>query len=370
MSVLKSVLRDRVFQIATLFAMLSLFFARPHIRDINFTTLWSLLGMMTVIQIFEYLHVLDFLAYHLTAGAKTARQLTLFFVILAFVASMFLTNDMAVLTFMPLYLRIARKLKLPQVLPATIITLAANLGSFMTPFGNSHNIYLMTKFHIPIGDYALWVLPLLAIAIVFLLVITLFVTPIKLPVVPVQRLHINMRPTIITAFAAVLVFASVFGIVPAWVAAGIVILLAFAFDPKIMKHVDYAIVFTFLAFFILVSDIQQIPVIVRVLSQIERDPVSVYLTSIVVSQGISNVPATVLVAQFTHQIPALFYGTNVGGLGTMIASLCNLLAFKQFRIYASHDVRKKFFWPFTLINFVALFVVGGVCLVATIAFSH
>ena len=370
MSVLKSIVKDRVFQIATLIAILSLFFARPHIRDINFTTLWSLLGMMTIIQIFEYLHVLDFLAYHLTAGAKSARQLTLFFVMLAFVASMFLTNDMAVLTFMPLYLRIARKYKLPQVLPATAITLASNLGSFMTPFGNSHNIYLMTKFHIPLGEYTLWVLPLLAISIVFLLVLTAFVTPIKLPVVPAQNLHINMRPTLITVVAAVLVFASVFGVIPAWAAAGIVILLAIAFDPKILKHVDYGIVFTFLAFFIIVSDIQQIPVIVRVLSQIERDPISVYLTSIVVSQGISNVPATVLVAQFTNHIPALFYGTNVGGLGTMIASLCNLLAFKQFRIYSSKDARKKFFVPFTLINFIALFVVGGVCLLATIYFSH
>jgi Na+/H+ antiporter NhaD/arsenite permease-like protein len=108
---------------------------------------------------------------------------------------------------------------------------------------------------------------------------------------------------------------------------------------------------------------------VKTLSVLERNPVSVYFTSIVASQVMSNVPATVLVAQFSHHVAAMFYGTNVGGLGTMIASLCNLLAFKQFNIYASKTARKKFFLPFTMINFIALFVIGGVCLIAVMYFS-
>lgn len=369
MNAVKNIVKDRVFQIAAIIAVLSLFFARPRLADINFTTLWSLLGMMTIIQIFEYLHVLDFLAYRLTSGAHTARQLTWFFVLLSFVAAMFLTNDMAVLTFMPLYLRVARKMDLPQIIPGTAIAIAANLGSFMTPFGNSHNIYLMTKFQMSLVDFGLWVLPLLAISLLFLAGLTYMVKPVKVPVVPVQDLRINPRPTTITCIAALIVFISVFGVIPAWIAALIVILLAVALDRKIMANVDYGIVFTFLAFFIIVSDIQQIPAVVKVLSVLEHDPISVYFTSILTSQFMSNVPATVLVAQFTNHVPALFYGTNIGGLGTMIASLCNLLAFKQFSIYASDDAKKKFFWPFTLINFIGLFVIGGVCLLAVIYFS-
>jgi Na+/H+ antiporter NhaD/arsenite permease-like protein len=369
LTAVKSIVKDRVFQIAAIVAVLSLFLARPRIADINFTTLWSLLGMMTIIQVFEYLHVLDFLAYRLTAGAHTARQLTWFFVLLSFVAAMFLTNDMAVLTFMPLYLRVAKKMDLPQILPATAIAIAANLGSFMTPFGNPHNIFLMSKFQISLLDFGKWVLPLFVIGALFLGVLTLFVKPKVVPVVPVQDLRINPRLVTITCLVALLVFLSVFGVLPPWLAAVIVVAYAVALDRKILIHVDYGIIFTFLAFFIIVSDIQQVPLVVKTLSVLERNPVSVYFTSIVASQVMSNVPATVLVAQFSHHVAAMFYGTNVGGLGTMIASLCNLLAFKQFNIYASKTARKKFFLPFTVINFIALFVIGGVCLIAVMYFS-
>ena len=325
--------------------------------------------MMTIIQIFEYLHVLDFLAYRLTSGAHSARQLTWFFVMLSFVAAMFLTNDMAVLTFMPLYLRVAKKMDLPQIVPATAIAIAANLGSAMTPFGNPHNIFLMTKFHISLLDFLLWVLPLLVIAIIFLIGLTLTVKPKKIPVVPVQDLRINPRLTTITCLVAVLVFVAVFGVLPAWVAAIAAVLYALLLDRKILAHVDYGIICTFVCFFIIVSDIQQVPAVVSTLHTLEHDPISVYLTGIATSQIMSNVPATVLVAQFTHHVAALFYGTNVGGLGTTIASLCNLLAFKQFRAHASSDVKSKFFVPFTVINFIALFIIGGVGLLAVIYFS-
>ncbi len=369
MSIVKPIIKDRVFQIAAVIAILSLFLARPRLADINFTTLWSLLGMMTVIQIFEYLHVLDFLAYRLTSGAHTARQLTWFFVLLSFVASMFLTNDMAVLTFMPLYLRVARKLDLPEIIPAAAIAMAANLGSFMTPFGNSHNIFLMSKFKISLVDFGLWVLPLLAISLIFLGAMMFFITPKEVPVVPVQDLRVNPRLTTFTCIVAVLVFISVFGIIPPWVAALATVAFAAALDRKILKEVDYGIIFTFIAFFVIVSDIQQVPLVATTLHSLEHSATSVYLTSIVTSQVMSNVPATVLVAQFTNHVAALFYGTNIGGMGTMIASLCNLLAFKQFGLYASHEKRLKFFLPFALINFAGLAVIGGVCYFAVLYFS-
>ncbi|KRM54520.1 SLC13 family permease [Lacticaseibacillus sharpeae] len=369
MTVVKTIVKDRVFQIAAIVAILSLFLARPRLADINFTTLWSLLGMMTIIQIFEYLHVLDYLAYRLTAGAHTARQLTWFFVMLSFVAAMFLTNDMSVLTFMPLYLRVAKKLDLPQIVPATAIAMAANLGSFMTPFGNPHNIFLMSKFKISLLDFGMWIIPLFVIAVIFLAAMMLFIKPKEVPVVPVQDLRVNTRLTTITCLVALLVFISVFGVIPPWVAAVITVLYAAVLDIKILAHVDYGIIFTFTAFFIIVSDIQQVPAVVAVLSALEKSPTSVYFTSIATSQVMSNVPATVLVANFTNHVAALFYGTNIGGLGTMIASLCNLLAFKQFSLHASKDVRKKFFVPFAVMNFIGLAVIGGVCYLAVLYFS-
>ncbi len=97
--------------------------------------------MMTVIQIFEHLHILDYWAYRLTSRANNTRQLTWWFIFLAIFASMFLSNDVTVLTLVPLYLRVAKKYQLPEILPVTLIGMAANFGSAFTPFGNTHNIF-------------------------------------------------------------------------------------------------------------------------------------------------------------------------------------------------------------------------------------
>ncbi len=369
MAAFKTIVKDRVFQIAAIIAVISLFFARPKMADISFTTLWSLIGMMTVLQIFEHLHVLDFLAYRMTTGANNARQLTGFFVVLSFFAAMFLTNDMAVLTFMPLYLRIARKLKLPEVVPATAIAIAANTGSYMTPFGNTHNIFLMATFHIPLIDFMKWVIPLFIVCALFLAGMLWFVKPIPVPRVPAEDLRINTRLTGFTTVIALIVFASVLDFIPAWVAAIIAIAYSLLVDYKILENVDYAIVFTFAAFFIIVSDIKQVPAVSNLLHTIIHGPTSVYLTSIATSQFISNVPATVLVSQFTHHLAALFYGSNIGGLGTMVASMCNLLAFKQFGTYASHEKRHKFFVPFLVLNFIGLIIIGGLCYFAVLYFD-
>lgn len=368
MTVVKTIVKDRVFQITAIIAVLSSFAAHPRIEDINFTTLWSLLAMMTTIQIFEHLHVLDFLAYKMTSHAHTARQLTGLFVMLSFFSAMFLTNDMAVLTFIPLYLRIAKKFDLPEIVPVTAITVAANQGSAMTPFGNAHNIFLMAEFKISIADFGLWVGPMLAIALLFLAGLVFLVPKQAIPRVPVKDIAIMRRPTIITCVVALIVFASIFDVLPAWVAAVIAVVFATLLNWRIMAQVDYAIVLTFTGFFIIISNINQIPAVTHVLSAIVNTPVSVYLTSIILSQFISNVPATVLVADFTHHLPALFYGTNIGGLGTLIASMCNLVAFKQYTLYSKKS-HSRFLAYFTLINFIALAVIGTVGLLAVFYFD-
>lgn len=313
MTVFKTIIKDRVFQITLAIAIITSFLARPRVADINFTTLWSLLAMMTTIQIFDYLHVLDFIAYKITARAHTARQLTALFVALSFISAMFLTNDMAVLTFIPLYLRIARHRKLPEILPVTAITIAANQGSAMTPFGNTHNIFLMAKFHIPIAQFGEWVVPMISVAIVFLAILIMFVPKIEIPNVPVKDIRTNPRLITLTCIVALLVFSSIFDIIPAWVAAVVAIAVAILINYKIMGQVDYAIVLTFAGFFVIISNINQIPAVAKLVSSVVGGPVSVYLTSILTSQFISNVPSTVLIANFTHHLDALFFGSNIGG---------------------------------------------------------
>lgn len=358
MTVLKNIAKDRVLQITVLLAIASLFVARPHLEDINFSTLWSITAMMVLIQIFEYLHVLDYFAYKLTSSASNMRQLVNKFVILAVVSGMFLTNDVTVLTLVPLYLRIAKKYDLPEILPVTLIGMAANFGSAFTPFGNPHNIFIMNHYELSAGKFFEWSIPLLVASMLLLFVLHLVIKKDPVPTVPFQDIRIQVRPTLVTVGVALVIFAGVFRVLPSYVGAITAIILAVALNPKIMLQVDYAIVLTFTGFFIIISDIRQVPAIVALFSSLMYSEHSVYLTSIISSQFISNVPSTVLIGKFTHFAEALFLGSNIGGLGTLVGSMANLLVFKSYATYGNHD-KKKFFLGFTAFNFLGLFLLGA-----------
>ncbi len=357
---LKSILKDRLLQITAVIAVLSLFLARPRLADINFSTLWSITAMMTLIQIFNHLHILDYCAYRLTGYANNTRQLVWLFLALAFVSAMFLTNDVTVLTLVPLYLYVAKQYHLPEILPVTLISMTANLGSATTPFGNPHNIFLLAKFDVSVSQFFHWSLPLALFSIVVITIYTFMIKPTPISTIHTQQIYIPRRPTVLAVIAALFVFAGVLGFIPAWVGAVITIILAFALQPKIMSHVDYATILTFVGFFIVVSDLSQNTMIKETLSAHINSPLSVYFGSIGVSQFISNVPTTVLFAKFTKHAAALLYGANIGGLGTLVGSMANLLAFKQYTRYGSSN-STRFLIDFTGINLItlAIFTIFG-----------
>ena len=357
MIVIQRLIRDRVLQITALLVVISLFIGRPQASDICFATLWSILAIMTVIQIFEHLHILDYWAYRLTSRANNTRQLTWWFIFLAIFASMFLSNDVTVLTLVPLYLRVAKKYQLPEILPVTLIGMAANFGSAFTPFGNTHNIFLMHQFEIDLQQFFSWSIPLLGCSFLVLVLLSLFLRNVPVPKVPTEHIHIQMRPTLFAIAVACVVFAGVIGVVPAWLGAILAIGLSVALDPKDMKDVDYAVVLTFAGFFIIVSVVRQIPWVTHFLSSLINSEPSVYFSSIITSQAISNVPSTVLLARFTGYVEALFYGSNIGGVGTLVGSMANLLVFKQYMIYGSRP-HARFFVGFTIFNLIGLLILG------------
>ncbi|MFD1429382.1 MULTISPECIES: SLC13 family permease [Lacticaseibacillus] len=357
MTILKNIVKDRVFQITAVLTVLSLFIARPRLADINFSTLWSITAMMTLIQIFEYLHVLDYCAYRLTSHANDARQLTWMFLILAVVAGMFLTNDVTVLTLVPLYLRIAKKYDLPEILPVTLIGMAANFGSAFTPFGNTHNIFMMNHYQVSLGTFFSWSIPLLIASLILLALFSLMVKKTPVPTVPVEDIHIMMRPTVITGVAALVIFAGVLGFLPSWVGAVVALVLAALFDPHILIHVDYGIVLTFTGFFVIVSVLRQIPWVSTLIASLMSTDHSVYMTSLLSSQLISNVPSTILIGKFTTYAGALFLGSNIGGLGSVVGSMCNLLVYKEYVNWGNHQ-KGRFFLGFLGFNFLGLLILG------------
>ena len=355
MTVLKKVFSDRILQITAVVTLISLFFARPRLEDINLHTIFSVAAMLTIIQIYAYLHVLDVLAYKLTSIADNMQKLNILFTLLAIISGMFLGNDITALTLIPLYLNIAKRCDLPQILPVTLIGMGANIGAAFTPWGNPHNIFLVSKYSVNALEFFSWSLPLLLSALVIAFIIFHFIPRTKIPVQDIKQIDISVRPTVITTAVFALFFLGVFKVINVVIPMVVAIVLALLINPKILLKVDYALLLTFTCFFIFISDIQQIPIVVSLIHATVNSETSTYFTSILSSQVISNVPATILVGKFTTHAKALFLGSNIGGFGSPIGSMANMLVLKTFTQNASVS-RGEFFKKWIVMQFAGLLI--------------
>ena len=355
MTVLKKVFSDRILQITAVVTLISLFFARPRLEDINLHTIFSVAAMLTIIQIYAYLHVLDVLAYKLTSIADNMQKLNILFTLLAIISGMFLGNDITALTLIPLYLNIAKRCDLPQILPVTLIGMGANIGAAFTPWGNPHNIFLVSKYSVNALEFFSWSLPLLLSALVIAFIIFHFIPRTKIPVQDIKQIDISVRPTVITTAVFALFFLGVFKVINVVIPMVVAIILALLINPKILLKVDYALLLTFTCFFIFISDIQQIPIVVSLIHATVNSETSTYFTSILSSQIISNVPATILVGKFTTHAKALFLGSNIGGFGSPIGSMANMLVLKTFTQNASVS-RGEFFRKWIVMQFAGLLI--------------
>lgn len=364
MTVLKKTFQDRILQIALAVTFISLFFARPRVVDINWHTLFSIATMLILIQIFSYLHVLDVLTYRLTSIADNTRKLTGFFSLLAVIAGMFLTNDITILTLIPLYLQIAKKYNLPQILPVTLIGMGANIGAACTPWGNPHNIFVVSHYNISPLIFFKWVLPFLLAAILFLLILLIFIPQKKIPVTPPHNLKIAWQPTGFAIAVFIFFFLGVFRVIPVSLTTAAAVLLALLINPAIIKQIDYSLLLTFASFFVFVSDIQQIPAVVSLIDQAIFSEGSTYLTAIISSQVMSNVPATILVGKFTTYAKALLIGSNIGGFGSPIGSMANMLVLKTFHQHGSVAYGKfyRHWQAWQLLGLVVMTILGWLIL--------
>lgn len=359
MTVLKGIVKDRILQFTVIVTVISLFFARPRLADINWHTLFSVAAMLTIIQIYAYLHVLDVLAYKLTSIADNTRKLNMLFTLLSVISGMFLGNDITCLTLIPLYLNIAKRYDLPQILPATLIGMGANIGAAFTPWGNPHNIYLVSRYDVSASEFFAWSTPYLVVSLVIFAVVFFFIPKEEIPLQQTENIRISWRPTIITTAIFIFFFFGVFRVVNILWPMVIAIVLALLINPRIMLKIDYALLLTFTLFFIFISDIQQIPAIVAAIHMMLNSEFSTYLTSILSSQVMSNVPSTILVGKFTpHEFAeALFLGSNIGGFGSVVGSMANMLVIKTFTQHASVS-KKTFFKQWSIMQFAALVILS------------
>ncbi|MDF2537806.1 MAG: sodium/sulfate symporter [Herbinix sp.] len=349
---------ETVLGISATAALFTMFLVPPsadYLEYLDLRVLSLLFCLMAVVAGLNKTGVFIMLSEKLLHRLKNTRTLCLVLILLCFFSSMWITNDVALITFVPFALMILDMTGLKKHIIFVVVmqTIAANLGSMLTPVGNPQNLYLYSTFDVPVVEFFRITLPITVASFIFIFVPLLFV---KKESIPTQNLQHNNRP--VCSLPKIILYSSLFLICLACVLRfldyRIVLIVVFLcillFDRSILKKVDFSLLITFVCFFVFVGNIG---VSTSHFNYKELLSGRVLPISIILSQFISNVPAAVLLSTFTDEYKALILGTNIGGLGTLVASLASLISYK-FYMKTDDASAGKYLFVFTIYNLVFL----------------
>lgn len=407
LNVREIVRKDPVLVVAIVLAIISCAAVPPdaaYAEYVDLRTIGMLFSLMTIMAGLSRLGVFRIACRHLLSAVRGPRRLALALTLLAFFSSMLITNDVALVTFVPFALLALRTLDSPRHACFTVVmmTIAANLGSMLTPIGNPQNLYLYSTSHMALTDFLLLMLPYAAAALVLLVGAIAFFGRIpehakekaarsvdagnpasssedgsadspatcgeadntasttdanETPQLASEADDPAPSPLRVLPWAALFVLAllSVAHILPYQAIVAVTIAVALVADRRALLHVDYALLFTFIAFFVFVGNVGRIEMVSTALAQlIDGHELAV---SVIASQVLSNVPAAILLSGFTSNFAALIVGTNLGGLGTLIASMASLISYKQVALVLPRE-KGRYFMLFTVWNIAFLAVLA------------
>ncbi len=342
--------------ISFVLAIISAFFVVPSTKYfdyIDFRTLGLLFCLMVVMAGLNGLGIFKFIAEKMLSKVNNVAGLSIILGLLCFFSSMIITNDVALITFVPFTvtaLKLSSKMdKLIWIV--TIETVAANLGSMLTPIGNPQNLYLFSAFNMSIGDFIVTILPHALLSLILIVISCFFTgkgeigTQNTVNKTSFSKLHIGIYSVLF-----ILALLTVFRIIPYILTVLVTIAVILIFDKKVFFKVDYSLLFTFVFLFIFIGNLGEIKPISDFLKSIVNG--NEVIVGVVSSQVFSNVPATILLSNFTANARDLLIGVNLGGLGTLIASMASLISFK---FVAKEKVGTgKYILTFTVVNIVFL----------------
>jgi len=349
--------KETVLCVAAACAIATMFFIPPdkeYLHYIDFRVLCLLLCLMAVVAGLKAIGLFHWLTCQLLQRIHSGRVLGVTLVLLPFFSSMFVTNDVALIIFIPFTLMLLDQLgRKDRIIPVTVFqTIAANLGSMATPVGNPQNLYLYAFYNMSIGDFFSVTLPLTAISLVGLAVASIPLLPQKLQEHTLEKATIRSTKQLLIYLALfALCLLTVFRIVPYILTTAITVAVLFLADRKLLKEIDFMLLLTFVCFFTVSENLGRMDVIRSFLQQLLQR--STLLTAVGTSQIISNVPAAVVLSGFTDQWRQLLSGVNIGGLGTPIASLASLITIKFYMRWPGGKIL-RFLGFFTVANVIAL----------------
>ena len=325
--------KNLVMFIAMLAAIVTCFFVPPDALYWDYfdvKTLTCLFCVLAVVCALKNINFFYMLARKIVQIFRNTRMAILALVYITFIGSMLIANDMALLTFLPLGLFVLTTTGKGKHMAFTFImqNIAANLGGMLTPFGNPQNLYLYTKFEIPNLEFMKIMAPPFVLAVVLItLCCIIFIKPEPLEMKD-EPMTVPTGRTVLYLLLFTLAIAIVFRGIPYWI--GLIVIpavLLFA-DRKALGMVDYPLLLTFVFFFIFSGNMARIDGVRRLFSFLLEK--STLLFSVISCQVISNVPSAILLSQFTDNYRELLLGVNIGGVGTLIASLASLITFREY----------------------------------------
>ncbi len=358
--------KETVLCIAMGLAVLSSFIIVPdkqYLDYIDFHTLAILFCLMSVMAGLQKIGIFQWIAEGLLKHMRGMGQVILILVLLCFGFSMFITNDVALITFVPFSFTVLKLLgeevKKKWIIPVVVMqTIAANLGSMLTPIGNPQNLYLYGKADISLGQFIMLMLPYTLLSLGLLIVWCVgfqYILKKKesdrktLQITFDEQTTLEGKKQALAGYCVLFVICllTVAHVIPYGITLVVVCCTVLLLDKKVLLQVDYSLLLTFVGFFVFIGNMGRIPTFSNLLQAVVEG--NEVITAVVASQAISNVPAALLLSGFTADYQSLIIGTNLGGLGTLIASMASLISYKFVAREENHR-KGEYLLYFTIAN--------------------
>lgn len=356
-SITKFVKKNIVMTVALVAAIVTSLIVLPdreYIGYFDFKTLSCLFCVLAVVCAFKNINFFYILAKNIVKVFKSTRYAILALIYITFIGSMLIANDMALITFLPLGYFVLSTTDNRKHMAFTFImqNIAANLGGMLTPFGNPQNLYLYTKFNIPNGEFIRIMLLPFVISVLLITICCFFIEnkPLKIEDEPTK---LPRTKTIVYSLLFSLAIAIVFRGIPYWTGLVIIPAVLMFMDRKALKMVDYPLLLTFVFFFIFSGNLSRMEPVRKLFSFLLSKSTLIFST--LSCQVISNVPSAILLSQFTGNYRDLLIGVNIGGVGTLIASLASLITFREYSLH-NPGKSKQYIIMFTALNFMFLII--------------
>lgn len=328
---------------------------KEYLNYFDVKTLVCLFSVLAVVCALRDINFFYIIARKIVILFKTAKMAVLALVYITFIGSMLIANDMALLTFLPLGYFVLTATGMEKYMAFTFImqNIAANLGGMLTPFGNPQNLYLYSAFNIPNGEFIKIMAPPFLLAVTLITICCLVFVKSEPLAISDAGAELDIKKTALYLVLFALSILIVFRGIPYWIGLLVIPTVLFFSDRKALSEVDYPLLLTFVFFFIFSGNMARIGAVRTFFSALLEK--STLLFSVLSCQVISNVPSAILLSQFTNDYSELLVGVNIGGVGTLIASLASLITFRE---YVKHNPGKAGYYigKFSAFNFAFLII--------------